>query len=301
MADFSHYQALRAQLEYLEAGFHLRLCIKDYVGFIPIDKELSAALTPYLGHNNPYCMFIKQDQARYHHCLSMMKKMANKCLSEGCAYHGVCYAGVHEYVIPILWDGQLLGAITAGFFPLSEEEAASRIQKAMQGATAVETQTAMALYRQNIQPVAVSEFVFLPTLNFVASYLAMTYRMGQESVTGQHLVESRKSGDADAVFTHLTSFIHQEYQNRITIGLLAAECHCSESYLNHMFKKRVGVSLSTYVNKLRIEHSKLLLLETNDSMLSIALQIGFKDANYFARTFRQLIGIQPSEFRRRYR
>lgn len=297
----NHYQSLRSQLEYLEAAYHLRLCIKDYVGFIPIDKELNMALAPYLGHNNHYCMFIKQNQNRYHHCLNMMKKMANKCVSEGCAYHGTCYAGVHEYVVPILWEGKLLGAITAGFFPIAEEEASSRIARAMQGAPAEELETARVLYRQNIQPVAVHEYVFLPTLNFVASYLALTYRMGQVSVTGQQLVQSRKNSDADAFFSHVISFIQQEYQNRITVGLLAAECHCSESYLNHLFKKTVGVSLCTYVNKLRIEQSKLLLLETNDSMLSIALQTGFRDANYFARTFRQLIGIQPSEFRRRYR
>ena len=74
MSQANRYQPLIHQLEYLEAAYHLHICVKDYVGFIPIDKELSAALTPYLGHNNPYCMFIKQSQSRYYHCLSMMKK-----------------------------------------------------------------------------------------------------------------------------------------------------------------------------------------------------------------------------------
>ena len=50
-----------------------------------------------------------------------------------------------------------------------------------------------------------------------------------------------------------------------------------------------------------MERAKRYLLETDDSMLSIALSVGFRDANYFARVFRQLIGIQPTEFRRRYR
>ena len=88
MPQVNRYQALIHQLEYLEAAFHLHICVKDYVGFIPIDKELSAALTPYLGHSNPYCMFIKQSQSRYYHCLSMMKKMANKCLTEGMLRRG---------------------------------------------------------------------------------------------------------------------------------------------------------------------------------------------------------------------
>lgn len=125
--------------------------------------------------------------------------------------------------------------------------------------------------------------------------------MGQESVTGQHLVNARKRSGTDELLTHAVGFLHQEYQNPITISLLAAECHCSESSLNHMLKKRLGVSMSTYVNKLRVERAERYLLETDDSMLSIALSVGFRDANYFARVFRQLIGIQPTEFRRRYR
>ena len=301
MPQTNRYQPLIHQLEYLEAAYHLHICVKDYVGFIPIDKELSAALTPYLGHSNPYCMFIKQSQSRYYHCLSMMKKMANKCLTEGCTYRGACYAGVGEYVSPILWEGKLLGAVTAGFLPMKKEEAQSRIAYAMTGAPEEELTAAQRLYEQNILPTAVPEQTLLPALDFVASYLAMTYRMGQESVTGQHLVSARKRSGTDELLTHAVGFLHQEYQNPITISLLAAECHCSESSLNHMFKKRLGVSMSTYVNKLRVERAKRYLLETDDSMLSIALSVGFRDGNYFARVFRQLIGIQPTEFRRRYR
>ena len=143
MPQPNRYQPLIHQLEYLEAAYHLHICVKDYVGFIPIDKELSAALTPYLGHSNPYCMFIKQSQSRYYHCLSMMKKMANKCLTEGCTYRGACYAGVGEYVSPILWEGKLLGAVTAGFLPLEKEEARSRIARAMEGSPDGELEASM--------------------------------------------------------------------------------------------------------------------------------------------------------------
>ena len=157
MAQPNRYQPLIHQLEYLEAAYHLHICVKDYVGFIPIDKELSAALTPYLGHSNPYCMFIKQSQSRYYHCLSMMKKMANKCLTEGCTYRGACYAGVGEYVSPILWEGKLLGAVTAGFLPMEKEEAHSRIARALEGSPDGELEAALRLYEQNILPTAVLE------------------------------------------------------------------------------------------------------------------------------------------------
>ena len=45
-----------------------------------------------------------------------------------------------------------------------------------------------------------------------------------------------------------------------------------------MFTKRFGVSLNTYVNTLRIERAKVFLLETNESVLTIALNVGLQDA-----------------------
>lgn len=294
------YQALEECLHYMENAYHLHLCIKDYVGFIPIDKALSNVLMPFLGHTNPYCMHIKKDRKRYHHCLSMMKKIAAKCLQEGQPFRGVCCAGVGEYVVPILWEGQLLGAITAGFLAVDEAEVSSRIHRAMDGDDAKAIETAQLLYHQHILPTAAPEQVILPMLRFVASYLSMTYRMSRESVGGAHLVKPRASG-ADEIFRQALAFIHQEYQNRITVALLTEVCHCSESYLNHLLKRRLGVSLNTYVNKLRIEHAKELLLDTDQTMLSISTQVGFQDANYFSRVFMQLMDIAPSEFRRRYR
>lgn len=301
MAAGQPYQALEEYMQYLEAAYNLHLCVKDYVGFIPIDKGLSRALMPYLGHGNPYCMYIKQSPARYHHCLSMMKKIAAKCTKCQGSFCGTCYAGVGEYVTPVLWEGRLLGAVTAGFAEAPKGQALARIARAMEGEGEQEKAQALELYRRHITPTAVPAQVILPALGMVASFLAMTYRMARESLGGGELTKARKAGGSEEVFRQALAFLHQEYPNRITVSVLADVCHCSESYLNHLMKKRLGVSVSTYVNKLRVERAKAFLLDTNDTMLSIAMRVGFSDANYFARVFQQLIGISPSEFRRRYR
>lgn len=295
------YSALREQLEYLEAAYNLNICVKDYVGFIPIDKALSSALMPYVGHNNPYCMFIKQDLGRYHHCLSMMKKIAKKCLAETSHFSGTCYAGVREIVVPVRWKGKLLGVVTVGFLPVSFQERDERIQRAMKDASEADLLQATELYQANILESGANEQVILPAIKLIADFLALTYRMGQESVTGQQLVSARKTENADTIFNQAIKYIRHEYKNHISVSALAAHCACSESYLNHMLKKRLGVSVSTYVNKIRIEHAKDYLLNSNHSVLTIAMQVGFQDSNYFARVFKQLIGIQPTEFRRRYR
>jgi YesN/AraC family two-component response regulator len=60
------------------------------------------------------------------------------------------------------------------------------------------------------------------------------------------------------------------------------------------------MNISTYVNKVRIEHAKDRLLNSKDTMTGIAMDMGFNDPNYFSRVFTRLVGNTPSEFRRRY-
>ena len=55
-----------------------------------------------------------------------------------------------------------------------------------------------------------------------------------------------------------------------------------------MYSKEVGVSFSNYLNKIRIEQSKLLLKNTDSSIVEIAMEVGFEDQSYFSKVFKNL-------------
>ena len=82
---------------------------------------------------------------------------------------------------------------------------------------------------------------------------------------------------------------------------LADFCHCSQSHLSHIFKRRIQVNVNTYINKVRIEASKNFLVETDISIGDIAFHVGFNDSNYYTRVFTQLVSISPREYRRRFK
>lgn len=88
--------------------------------------------------------------------------------------------------------------------------------------------------------------------------------------------------------------------NRITVAELSAFCHCSNSYLSRIFKRRIGVNINVYVNKVCMEFAKNPLCLSNESIAGIAASVGFDDPNYFSRVFTQIIGISPTEFRKRF-
>ena len=139
----NRYAPLVQFLDQLTGRCGLKLCIKDYTGFIRMDSELFQALLPYLTHSNPYCLHIKHDKQRFAHCVNMMKRMAGVCMERECSFCGTCYAGVREWIVPIFEDSLLLGAICAGYLPVELEEAHSRIDRAMGDASVAERERAL--------------------------------------------------------------------------------------------------------------------------------------------------------------
>ena len=59
----------------------------------------------------------------------------------------------------------------------------------------------------------------------------------------------------------------------------------------------MGVSFSNYLNKIRIEQSKLLLKNTDFSIVEIAMEVGFEDQSYFSKVFKNLTKMTPKQYR----
>jgi len=80
---------------------------------------------------------------------------------------------------------------------------------------------------------------------------------------------------------------------------LARVSHLSVSRLAHVFKEQMGITIIDYLTSVRIERAKELLLATDQSCTEICFQIGYNNQSYFTRTFKELVGIPPRQFRAR--
>lgn len=70
------------------------------------------------------------------------------------------------------------------------------------------------------------------------------------------------------------------------------------SYLSTLFKKEVGMTLTDYVTKKRIDYAIFLLNTTDLQIQTIASHCGILDVNYFTKTFKKLVGKTPKEYRK---
>jgi len=104
---------------------------------------------------------------------------------------------------------------------------------------------------------------------------------------------------SDVVFK-ITNYIKKHCGEKLTLDQLAKEVYLSKSYLSSIFKQETGMSLTSYITKVRVEKSKKLLLEGGSSLAVISAQCGFKDQSYFTKVFKKETGVSPKRFRNNY-
>ena len=90
----------------------------------------------------------------------------------------------------------------------------------------------------------------------------------------------------------------RDCSEKFTLAALAAEYHVSPSHLSHIFKSVTGYAPIEYLMICRISAAKALLSTTDKSIKEIIDLCGFSDESNFSRTFREKVGVTPSQFRK---
>lgn len=93
------------------------------------------------------------------------------------------------------------------------------------------------------------------------------------------------------------TYINTDLCADLRLNVLAEMLNVNASYLSTLFKKEVGMTLTDYVNKSRVEHAQKLLLCTDLPIKSIAQQCGIPDIYYFTRLFKRITGTTPKVYR----
>ena len=92
------------------------------------------------------------------------------------------------------------------------------------------------------------------------------------------------------------TFVNENYSDSsINNTSISGAIGVTPNYLTQIFKKHLGITLHSYVNHIRIENSKKLLLQ-NKKITEIADTVGISCIHVFSKLFKKTVGITPSEF-----
>ena len=92
-------------------------------------------------------------------------------------------------------------------------------------------------------------------------------------------------------------YIKRNYANPITLEEVANHVYLNPSYFSKIFKSEMNCTFVAYVNKVRINASKSLLLNNSIPLSDILALVGFDDQSYFTKVFKKEVGITPGKFR----
>lgn len=93
------------------------------------------------------------------------------------------------------------------------------------------------------------------------------------------------------------AYLEEHYRQKLSLESVAAVFFIDKSYLARRFKEQYGVTLTTYLQQVRITHAKQMLRFTDKSIEEIGLECGVGEPAYFSRVFRKLEGVSPSQYR----
>lgn len=95
------------------------------------------------------------------------------------------------------------------------------------------------------------------------------------------------------------NYIEKNYQDGVTLEEAAEHVHISPFYLSKLFKKELKINFISYVMERKIEKAKDLLENTDMPVLNIAMELNYKEANYFSKVFKKVTGMTPSAYRKK--
>jgi YesN/AraC family two-component response regulator len=100
----------------------------------------------------------------------------------------------------------------------------------------------------------------------------------------------------DVIYKAL-DFIKKNYMNKISLTDVAQVSNISPSYFSKVFKEEMGMNFNNYLNELRVNMSKRLLLDDSIPLVDVAFMTGFEDQSYFSKVFKKVTGSSPGKYR----
>lgn len=118
------------------------------------------------------------------------------------------------------------------------------------------------------------------------TYLASADYAGTRFTTTNHRVKS------------IHEFLMKQYREEITLKQVADVVHMAPASASRFFKGATGLSIFEYLNKIKIDYARQLLLNTDMSVVHISYDCGFNNLSHFNKQFRKFTGWTPSQFRK---
>jgi len=112
-------------------------------------------------------------------------------------------------------------------------------------------------------------------------------------------ISTYRPSRASLVASKACDYIHRNYMHvELSVSDVASDQYINQTYLRTMFKEEMGLTVSDYLTKIRLENAREMLKKKQYLLSDIADKVGYSDASYFSKSFKKHFGMSPSQFER---
>ena len=133
--------------------------------------------------------------------------------------------------------------------------------------------------------------VIRKNIEMILIHALREYNLGQEAIG---LTLSQKKSVEDFI-----DLVEKNIQNAINYDEVITKLGFCKIYFNRLFQKYMGISVSKYTRKKRIDRACKLLAETNMTVEVVCEEVGYSDLKHFYSVFTSIVGVTPGKFKQK--
>jgi len=108
---------------------------------------------------------------------------------------------------------------------------------------------------------------------------------------------TKKIKSDSSAFQEIIKYCSNNFTEDITLDIISKNLHVSKFHISHLINEKLGMSLSLYINMLRVDKARTLLIDTNKKIADISEEVGFGSIRSFNRAFVNITGETPKDYR----
>lgn len=101
----------------------------------------------------------------------------------------------------------------------------------------------------------------------------------------------------NAVAENIREYIDANYMEDISLADAAEAMNYSDAYFCKIFKQCFAKNFIVYLSEYRVGKAKELLADVSINVKDISQKVGYRDSNYFAKVFKRVAGVTPTDYR----
>ena len=237
---------------------------------------------------NPICAMMSKTSPACASCLEVQQQLAETATHEPQTI--TCSFGLTETAVPVRMGDQLIGFLSTGQVFRNAPTEAQFVQAVKQlaewGISADTKEWREAYFGTRVLSARQHESI-VKLLAIFAQHLSL--------MCNQIVVQEQNC--EPPFIARAKQFISDNQSEELSLDQVAKVVNMSSCYFCKKFKKSTGLNFTEYINRVRVEKSRNLLLNPNLRVSEIAYEVGFQSLTHFNRMFKRVLGSSPTDYR----